>query len=107
MATKAMIDLNDWYIEHDDWIRSERKKLLLTIGEVRHAANVIYSRERNGGNLKHWETVARNIISDAARHPYFILDVELDAMRYIINWYCLRTNHIEKDWIELIDFLSS
>ena len=105
MCTESLIKWDEFYEALDEEIRQERTKRLLVIGEARHAANVIYRREQNGGDLRCWEMVARHIIDDSAHNLDLILDNELNALAYILEWYYRRTGIFEKDWLALVDYL--
>lgn len=106
MYTESMIRWNEFYENLDDEIRQERKKRNLVIGEARHAANVIWKREKTGqGSLAAWEMVARHIINDAANYPNLIISNEFNAIAYLLDWYYRRTGIIESHWIDLIDYM--
>lgn len=105
MYTESMIRWNEFYENLDEEIRQERKKRFLTIGEARHAANVIWNREQNGGDLRAWEVVARHIIDDSANYPNLIISNEFDAIAYLVDWYYRRTGILKKQWVDLIYYL--
>lgn len=106
MCTESMIKWNEFYENLDEEIREKRSKLRLVIGEARHAANVIYRREKEGGEkLLAWELVARHIIDDAAAHPELIISNEFHAIAYLIDWYYHRTGILTKQWVDLIYYM--
>lgn len=105
MCTESMIRWNEFYENLDEEIRQERSKRFLAIGEARHVANVIWRREKNGGNLKALELVARHIIDDSANHPNLIISNEFSAIAYLLDWYYRRTGIMKAQWIDLISYL--
>lgn len=105
--TTEMIKWNNFYRERDEHIRRERRDRCLCIGEACTTANAIYRRERQGGNLKHLETVARHILDDAASDTFLILDSDLEGLFQLIDWYCHRVNHIPKSIVPLFDYLNA
>ena len=99
-------DVNEFYDELDEFKRMQRKTLCIC-ADLRELALLVWNDEKQGKRISaKKKVIVHDVIDRIACNTDLILDDEILALAYLVNWAVKDLRFFPNEWMPIVDFLS-